>query len=63
MPSLQNIQKQLYIATGYIRLHVSAVTRPSSDQQGVVLIKVHSLAFFQWDQIVYIKKSEWMYLN
>ena len=30
--------------TGYIRLHVSAVTRPSSGQQGIVLVKVHSSA-------------------
>jgi len=33
------------ITTGCIRLHVSAVPRPSSGQQGIVLIKVHSLAF------------------
>jgi len=45
MPSLHNIQNSCIITTGYIRLHVSAVTRPSSGQQGIVLIKVHSLAF------------------
>ena len=56
MPSLHNIQKHgCIITTGYIRLHVSAVTRPSSGQQGIVLIKVHSLSFFHWDPIIYIK--------
>jgi len=36
-------QNSCVITTGYIRLHVSAVIRPSSGQQGIVLIKVHSL--------------------
>ena len=45
VPSLHNIQNRCTITTGYIRLHVSAVTRPSSGQQGMVLIKVHPLAF------------------
>jgi hypothetical protein len=33
------------ITTGYSLLHVSTVTLPSSGQQGIVLIKVLSLAF------------------
>ena len=37
--------KQLHYYNRLIRLHISAVTRPSSGQQGIVLIKVHSLAF------------------
>jgi len=45
MPSLHNIYNSCTITTGYIRLHVSTVTRPSSGQQGIMLIKVHSLAF------------------
>jgi len=45
MSSLHNTYNSCIITTGYIRLHVSAVTRPSSGQQGIVLIKVHSLAF------------------
>jgi len=45
MPSLHNIYNSCTITTGYIRLHVSAVTRPSSGQQGIVLSKVHSIAF------------------
>jgi len=43
MPSLHNIQNSCIITPGYVLLHVSAVTWPSSGQEGIVLIKVHSL--------------------
>jgi len=39
MPSLHNIQNSCTITTGYIRLHVSAVTRPSSGQQEIAECK------------------------
>ena len=37
------------ITTGYIWLHVSAVTRPSSGHEGMVLLRYIQL-FFQWDR-------------
>ena len=45
MLSLHNICNSCTITTAYIQLHVSTVTSPSSGQQGIMLIKVHSLAF------------------
>jgi len=40
----QHINRRIN-TTGYILLYVSAVTRTSSGQQGIVLIKVYSLIF------------------
>jgi len=42
------------VQLGYIWRHVSAVKRPSSGQQGIVLLR-YSQLFVQWDPIVYIK--------
>ena len=44
------------VKLGYIWRHVCAVNRPSSGQQGIVLLSTVKL-FAQWDPIVYINVS------
>jgi len=50
----QQMQRpDVLVQLGYIWRHVSAVNRPSSGQQGIVLLR-YSQLFVQWDPIVYI---------
>ena len=51
----QHIQRpDVLVKLGYIWRHVCAVNRPSSGQQGIVLLSTVKL-FVQWHPIVYIK--------
>ena len=43
------------VILGYIWRHVSAVNRPSSGQNRIVLLRYSQKLFVQWDPIVYIK--------